>query len=205
MNEAAADQIFLSDDETRYIFDKLKSRYGLRQTLRVRGRLQYGACGDWVIRLPHNPSIGLTAHEIAHAILLKKPRRKGQHYHTKRHGNITSRVAAVISSHLDEWRNHLKQRVLADQARFQRKIKREEEGKAYRNSPEGKLEHLRKLEKKATTRLKRAETHLKKIQRRIKLMERRVQRAKQTLSEIQLQANRQDERLEKRETKIQRV
>jgi len=168
-------KIHLTNSEAHYIYDRLKAHYRIPHDLELWGRTRGSCRSSNTIKLPHSPDIARMAHEVAHAIQMKKldAWSKNRRWHTKKHNRIMRRVCDYILSHLEEWRTSLQQLNQRRQEIFQAKLGRQQQQEAYKKSIDGKLEHLRKLEKRATTRWKLSTTRLKKIQRRIKLLQAR--------------------------------
>jgi hypothetical protein len=94
----------LNDTEMSYVFDRLQAHYGFRQRLKVYGYRGGGRCSEYRILLSHHPTVGVMAHEVAHAIQYKHGHEKGKGWHTKKHLAITRGVSELILSHLPEWR-----------------------------------------------------------------------------------------------------
>ncbi len=168
----------MSDEEARYVFTRLKKRYHLHRDLEFYGNGGGGRCGAWYIRLSHTPSVGIMAHEIAHAIHhRKKVQGKipfNSRSHTRRHRAIMRRVARVIMARLEKWRGFVAMRSTKRAESLEEKVTREQAEEVRRATPQYKLEHLRALEKRALTRAKRAQTQLKKVRRKIKIWERKA-------------------------------
>jgi len=165
----------LTDDEARYAFKRLKAHYKLQNHLELFGYRGGGNCGVFRIRLSHNPSLRVLCHELAHAIQWKKGwHTHGKKWHTKRHKSIMTRVWKYALPRLEGWKAQVKKncdRHYQSAVNRQNKKAKTEELK---RTPAYKLEHLRKLERKAESRVRRATTHLKKIQRRIRIWEKKT-------------------------------
>lgn len=167
----------LKNEETKYFYKRLKSHYKIQQDLRLGTR---GArCNRWTIELWNNPSVGVMAHEIAHAIDWNNGHARGDKWHTKKHLSIMKRVIAYAMRHADLWKDRC---ALKHQKAMNQNQVRDEKRKTketYKKSPEGMLENLRKRQKKAITKLKRAQTNMKKIERRIGIWERKLKQQKE--------------------------
>ena len=171
----------LTDREAWGIYPKLQSKYKIKSHYLVfRGNRGGGRCDASRIRLSHDPSVGLFAHEIAHAIQFRKNRlavRRGvirkRRWHTKAHVRLMAKVSSYIMANLENWRADMSARSQKKAEQEQAKNEKLRQEKERRQSPEFQLEHLRKLEKRAVTRAKRAETTLKKIRQKIRRWERK--------------------------------
>jgi len=108
--------ITLNDEELTYIFLRLQSRYEFTQYLKIYGRQHTGGrCSSTQIRLPHNCSVGLLAHEVAHA-LQKRNGDVVRKWHTKKHMVYMKRVCRYIMKNLPYWRE------VAARGRFHRVV-----------------------------------------------------------------------------------
>ena len=92
--------IKLNDDDIKQVFELLKDHYKIRHELTIGGRKGYGRCTHRRIRVAHESSIGMLAHEVAHAIQMKQ-RRPSERWHTQRHATIMERVCQHIANHVD--------------------------------------------------------------------------------------------------------
>lgn len=164
----------LDDEETTYIYGRLQSHYGFRQRLRIAGWRGSGYCNNFEIRLSHNPSVGLMAHEIGHAIHRLDGRSQYEKKHTKKHFSKMKRVAEYALAHLPEYRVALGKQRSEREQRLVERVRKLEQQTAHKNSPQGKLEHLHKLEAKWVRRQRLANTRLKKIRRRIRIWEKKA-------------------------------
>jgi hypothetical protein len=167
----------LNDEEAEYVFERLKGHYHFSQWLEIGGRKCSGRCNAWMIRVSHEPSVALIAHEVAHAI---HKRKFGEKFHTKRHTRIMQRVCEYMMRRLPEWREFLQRNETEYEARSQARLLRLQETARYKNSIPGRLERLRGREKRWTRRRKLADTMLRKIRRKIKCLERRQERTQET-------------------------
>lgn len=170
-----ADQ-HLSDDEARYAFKRLRSHYKLPHRLEVWGHRGGGHCNSWRVHISHNTTVLTLAHEVAHAVQFKKRagRDTGGKWHTKEHRGIMKRVVAYITARLPAWKAQVSKNCERKAQSSIEKVEKEKRTLALKRTPAYRLEHLRKLEKKAYSRVRRATTHLKKIQRRIHIWERKA-------------------------------
>jgi len=164
----------LDDEEAEYVFERLKGHYHFSQWLEIGGRDGSGHCNAWLVRVCHEPSVGLLAHEVAHAMHNRKP---GEKFHTKRHTGIMRRVCEYITRHLTGWREFLQRKEAECEARKQARLLSVQETVRYKNSIPGRLERLSEQEKKWIRRRKLAETKLRKIRRKIKCLQRREETA----------------------------
>ena len=94
----------LDDTEMYYVFDRVQAHYGFWQRLKVYGYRGGGSCSEYRILLSHHSTVGVMAHEVAHAIQYQHGHEKGKGWHTKKHLAITREVSELILSHLPEWR-----------------------------------------------------------------------------------------------------
>jgi membrane-anchored protein YejM (alkaline phosphatase superfamily) len=95
----------LNDNELKYAFERLKNHYHIDQELIIRGQRGHGHCWRWRIVLSHESSVGMLAHEVAHAIQWNQ-KRANEKWHTKRHAAIMKQVSQYLMSHIDNWRIH---------------------------------------------------------------------------------------------------
>lgn len=167
----------LDDEEAEYVFERLKGHYHFSQWLEIGGRKCSGHCNAWMIRVSHEPSVALIAHEVAHAI---HKRKFGEKFHTKRHTRIMRRVCEYIMRRLPEWREFLRRNETEREARSQARLLRVHEAARHKNSIPGRLDRLMEREKRWTRRRKLAETMLGKIRRKIKCLERSQRRTQET-------------------------
>jgi hypothetical protein len=170
-----ADQ-HLSDDEARYAFKRLRSHYKLPHRLEVWGNRGGGHCNSWRVHISHNTTVLTLAHEVAHAVQFKRRagRDTGGKWHTKEHRGIMKRVVRYITTRLPAWKAQVEKNCQRHMQSSVSRIEKEKQTLALKRTPAYRLEHLRKLEKKAYSRVRRATTHLKKIQQRIKIWEKKA-------------------------------
>ena len=90
----------LSDDETKQVFEHLKNHYQIPHRLTIGGRHGYGRCTNRRIRVSHDGSVGMLAHEVAHAIQMRQ-RKPNERWHTKRHAAIMKRICKYITNQID--------------------------------------------------------------------------------------------------------
>lgn len=171
----------LDDEEAQYVFDRLKGHYHFSRWLEIGGRNGSGNCNAWRVRVCHGPSVGLIAHEVAHAIHKRKP---GERFHTKRHTRIMRRVSKYVMRRLPRWREFLRCKEAESEARKHTRLTRLQEAALYRNSVAGRLQRLHEQEKRWIRRQKLAETKLKKIRRKIKCLERKQETASTTFAAV---------------------
>lgn len=164
----------LDDEEATYVFERLRGHYHFSQWLEIGGGRGSGHCNSWRIRVSHEPSIGLMAHEVAHAIHI---RGDGEKFHTKRHTRIMRRVCKYVMIRLPAWREFLRRKEAVCEARTHARQLRLQQAAQHKNSIRGRLEHLGEQEKKWTRRQKLAETKLRKIRQKIKRLQRRQETA----------------------------
>ena len=159
----------LTDAEAVYAFKRLKAHYKLSHRLEIHGNRGGGHCNSWRVHVAHNTTVLTLAHEVAHAVQFKKRGGDtGGKWHTKEHRGIMKRVVKYITTRLPVWKAQVGKDCNRRMQSSINKKEKESQTEALKRTPEYKLEHLRKLEKKAESRVKRATTHLKKIQRRIR-------------------------------------
>jgi len=166
------------DRTIEYYFDRLKSRYKFRQKLLFHGRGNGGNCNSWRVRVSHDCSIGVLAHEVGHAIQFRKRGyydTKGTRWHCNEHRKITARVLKTIETNITEWNFTLAKKVERGmQVAITKEIK-EKEKTTIKATPDYKLQKLRESIKVWESKRKRAETALKKLRRREKLWVKKVQ------------------------------
>jgi len=122
------------------------------------------------LAMPKRLQEWLILHEVTHF-------RTKRTHSSKRFNGIMDRLMPDNEQRWREYWNYRREHEQELKAFTRKLASQKTQNEIYRKSPEGKLEHLRQLEKKTLTRLKRAETHLKKIQRRIKIWERKQAQA----------------------------
>ena len=165
----------LTDFELRAVFERLKSHYKFRQYLVFKGTSFRGHCTHWEIRLPHDTSLGLLVHEVAHAIQFKKLHLgdKPKKWHTKKHTSIMRRILKYINGKGEVW---ISKANLKAEQRIQTVEKQELKAKAlveFKKTPDYKLQVIDKRIKQWETKKKRAESYLKKLLRNKKYWEKR--------------------------------
>lgn len=173
--EAYADKV--SESYAELIFDKLKAHYKFHHRVIFRGNRQRGKCSAFWITLCRNPSIGLIAHEVAHAIQLKKEGyhcEKGRRWHTKKHTAIMKRVLNYINIHIAGWiavkeKKNERYLEMADD-----KFKRQQQKLAFKKTDEYKIQQLQKREKRLLSKFRRAENALKKVRKKLKYYEKKA-------------------------------
>lgn len=158
----------LTDAEAVYAFKRLRAHYKLQHRLEFFGHRGGGHCGSFTVTLSHQPSVRLLAHEVAHAIQVKKGKLRGARWHTKKHRSIMNRVWKYITLRLDDWKKQVSKNSEREVQSSISKAERQRQTEALKKTPAWKVEHLQALEKKAVSRVKRATTHLNKIRRRIR-------------------------------------
>ena len=166
----------LSDSKAEMFFGKLQSHYKIRHYITFGGR-RLGVCNQNSIKLKRGQaSVGILAHEVAHAIQFKKfnytiP--KGTRFHTKQHTNIMRKVIEFIDNHKANWvevadKKH--QKWIDGQMN---KIKKNEELKHLKTTDEYKLNKALNKQARLLSKEKRISNLLKKIQKQIKYYERK--------------------------------
>jgi hypothetical protein len=156
----------MTDTEAYYIYRKLRVKYGLHQYLELTGRV-CGNCSRSVVKLKHNPSIGILAHEVAHAIQYKK-HFKGQKWHCRRHEHLMVRVMKVIEKNFVAWRDMANRKAEKRVNAFHRKEERKKAAVEKRSTADYRLQRLTALIKRWETKRKRAENALKKLRKKEK-------------------------------------
>ena len=160
-----------------YIFERLKTRYGLKQRLLWHGRRGGGSCSYWRIRLGRPTNVGTLMHELAHAIQLKKGKTDKERWHTKKHRAIMARLIKVMNTErLQEWQANVKTKQARTQTARQRSIARKAALVAEKNTALYKLRALKALELKWSRQARAATNRLRKLQRRIKIWEPKAQK-----------------------------
>jgi len=163
----------LSCQEAEYAFARLKSRYKFRHYLIWRNlRRHCGLCGDFTITLKPPTSVGILAHEVAHAIRNKKKLPKEKH-HNKKHFNAMKRVAKVIMGNLSAWKAASASKIAQKNETIERRKAKESVFEVYAKTPNFKLAKLRSTEKAWLRKFKLATTKLKQIRRKIGIWERK--------------------------------
>jgi hypothetical protein len=160
-----------------YIFERLKTRYGLKQRLIWHGRRGGGSCSYWRIRLGRPTNVGTLMHELAHAIQLKKGKTDKERWHTKKHRAIMARLIKVMNTErLREWQMNVKTKQACTQTAKQRRLACEAAKAAEKKTATYKLASLKALEFKWSLQLRITNHRLKKLQRRIKIWEPKAQK-----------------------------
>jgi len=163
----------LSDFETGVVFQKLKSHYKFQQFLKFRNG-GGGRCRTWEIIIPHGTSLGLLAHEIAHAVQIKKGKQPNQKWHTKKHTSIMKRILKIANNKKDEWISNAEIQVDKKHGVIMRQEQKQREFEQYKKTPQFKLENISKSIKRWESKKKRAENVLRKLNRRKKIWEKKV-------------------------------
>lgn len=101
-------EIYLSNNLAKYIFNKLKKKYGFNHNLRI-GYLQKnnGSCSISKVKVCKNPDLLILIHEIAHAIQFKKLNYENPKYyrfHGKKHKKIIERIIKYTLKRFDKWK-----------------------------------------------------------------------------------------------------
>lgn len=129
-----------------FVFRKLRTKYRFPQILewscRRRGS---GRCDNDRIVLGYDTNVGVMAHEVGHA--LDRPRRhradRKTRSHTKDHLAKMRKVAVYTMANLDAWREEHTQLENQEMTELQTRAAKLEAQKAYKRSPQYKLEKLR--------------------------------------------------------------
>jgi len=164
----------LTDAEAVYAFKRLKAHYKLQHRLEFFGHRGGGHCGSFMVTLSHQPSVRVLAHEVAHAIQVKKGKPIGARWHTKKHRSIMNRVWKYITPRMPAWKAQVSKNCDRHYQSAVNRQNKKEKTEELKKTPAYRLGHLRKLEKRAESRVRRATTHLKKIHRRIGIWERKL-------------------------------
>lgn len=160
----------LTFSEFRYIFNHLKAHYKFRQDLEFGGR-RCGTCSRYKIMIStkNGMTVGTLAHEVAHALQLKKiPTGSKVRWHNKKHKREMKRVLRYINSHISQWKERVKVKEKKSRTIFSRQRERKEQIVAYRKTPEYKLKLVQKTIKRWETKMKRAQNAIKKLHKREK-------------------------------------
>lgn len=166
----------LTDGETAYIFERLKSKYGLIHALKFWGNDKGGNCSMNEIKLTHNPPVLFLAHEIAHGIQYKK-KRAGKiikRFHSKAHARSTKRISDFILTNLPEWRANLDRWEAERAERNTFRKEKTEQTEAFKLSPAGKIQAIDRQVKKWESKRNRADNALKKLGRKRKIWEKKL-------------------------------
>ena len=160
-------EIKLTDEEADYVFQQMKNRLGFTQQLSFRGWQQAGCCRSYEIVVSHNPSVGLIAHEIAHA--------RGKHRHNKSHARKTDHIASVIMANLEKWKKNLADRkqlnaekVIDKQVKLEIKVSHEQ-------TPQFKVQKIEEKLKQIETNQKRLDGLWKKYHRRLIIWQKKAE------------------------------
>jgi len=166
----------LNDNQVNLFYHKLQTKYKFKQYLIRKGRLGCGKCNSYRIIIGENTSIGVLAHEVAHAIQYKQNNyyMKGMRFHTKKHKVIMGRLINYINRHQDKWLESENKKQEKKLTLHQNKEKNKQELKDYKKTNEFKIKKLMEKENKLLSRLKRTNTILKKVQRKIKYYNNKV-------------------------------
>lgn len=171
----------MTDIETIYIFKKLKTKYKLRQTLTLTNKV-CGNCGRYEMKLQHEPTIGIMAHEVAHGIQYKRYEQfNGKKWHCNKHKRLMAKVLKVIEKNFNSWRDMANKKANRKEESLQKKELRKqmqktvtkERRKALKElkaKPEYKLMKLRQKMKAWEIKRKRAEKNLAKLKLKEKYM-----------------------------------
>ena len=166
----------VSDEVAEIIFRKLERHF--IDSRRYPFRLRFygnggGACGMWGIRLPHNPTILLICHELAHRIHRLKYGSTKRH-HTKKLMRIIKRLITYCRKK-NYWKEEIKRRTPP------KPVPEPKPEPTKQQIMEGKLskathtvERMKERIKTTQRKMKNQEKTLKKHERRVRYYERRV-------------------------------
>ncbi len=157
----------LPDSLALYVYGRLQGHYHFRQRLDFHGYRQSGRCRNYEIVLSHQPSVGILAHEIAHALHRMKYRGVEKKHHTKKFLRLMHRVLDYYWAHEEEYKAAYDAQVQRSTETLKARIEREKNQAAYQRTPEFKLQKLQAQRKRWETKLKRAQTAIKRLNRRI--------------------------------------
>jgi hypothetical protein len=154
----------MTDTEAIYIYKRLKTKYKLQQKLVFRGR-EGGNCGKWEIKLQHEPSIGIMAHEVAHGLQYRH-RIKGMKWHCKKHKRLMAKVLKVIEKNFNAWREMANRKANRRIESLQKKEERKKTMQEVKGTKDFRLQKLQERIKKWESKRKRAESALKKLHKK---------------------------------------
>jgi hypothetical protein len=170
--------IELDATQARYVYGRLATRYKIKQRLDLTSgnpnRAGSGKCGEWriLLRLPTN--IQSMAHEIAHAIDMKRmPRPK--RWHTKRHARITERILKFLKPRIEEWKTIAQDKERGKEDTAERRRIRKLEQEQTKETPEYRIAKLKTQAERWLSKRTRAENAIRKIERRIRIWETKKQ------------------------------
>jgi hypothetical protein len=174
-NAPAFEQTLL-DNEAAYFFEKLKNHYKFTQALYFKGRTGGGSCNAYRIRLARPVNVGVLAHEVAHAIDMKRRSHfeKDGKWHTNRHAKIMKKVITRINENTNSWKEEMARKEAAKMQSMQARLTKLEQKAAFENSPEGKIEKLLAQKRRWESKAKRASNALRRLNRRIAFWEKKV-------------------------------
>jgi len=172
-NPEASSKMISDPEFIIFIVERMKSRYKLRQRLLLM-RSKWGDSGncDYIrIRLKYPVSVYVIAHEITHAIQMKKIPVGAKHvsYHNKRQRKLTKKLCDYIMKALPVWETLFEIKKRKKEASLRNKELRTKEQEAKKTSAYYKCELCEKAIKRWNAKKKRAENALKKLNRRRKL------------------------------------
>ena len=163
----------VSDEVTEIIFRKLERHFV--DSRRYSFGLRFygnggGVCGTWGIRLPHNPSILLICHELAHRIYRLKYGSTERH-HTKKLIRIIKRLVTYCRKK-NYWKEEVERRTApkpTPQPKPEPTKQQIMEGKL--NKEIRAVERMKERIKATQRKMKNQETRLKKHERRVRYYE----------------------------------
>lgn len=172
-NPEASSKMISDPEFIIFIVERMKSRYKLRQRLLLM-RSKWGDSGNCAhnsILLKYPVSVYMIAHEITHAIQMKKipVGAKYVSYHNKRQRKLTKKLCDYIMKALPIWETLFEIKKRKKEASMRNKELRTKEQKAMKISFHYKCDQCEKAIKRWETKKKRAENALKKLNRRKKL------------------------------------
>ena len=164
----------ISDPEfIRFIVERMKSRYKFKQMLYLMcsERGDSGHCSHVRILLKYPVSVYVIAHEITHAIQLKKIPVGTKHisYHNKKQRKLTKKLCDYMMKALPIWETLFEMKKKKKEDSLRNKEMRIKEQKAKKTSFWYKCELCENAIKRWEAKKKRAENALKKLNRRKKL------------------------------------
>ena len=179
-NPEASSKMISDPEFIRFIVERMTSRYKLRQRLLLMRskRGDSGNCNYVRMGLKYPVSVYVIAHEITHAIQLKKIPVGTKHisFHNKKQRKLTKKLCDYIMKALPMWETLFEIKKRKKEASLRNKELRTKEQKAKKTSLYYKCELCEKAIKRWNAKKKRAENAIKKLNRRRKLYMSRSER-----------------------------
>lgn len=177
-------KIKLTNIETKYVFQRLKSHYKFNQYLGIWGTGNRGNCSTSFVKVAYDSDLSVLVHEVAHAIQFKKRHLclKKQRFHTKKHMRIMARIYKYLMPRLEGWKAMANKKSESHFVSVRKKEEKKQELEKAKKTPNFKLQQIERRISLWESKRNRAENALKKLERRRKLWLRKLSQSVPSLS-----------------------